>query len=53
MPYTLKGFLSIGDWIYEGDAITRVQDEDQNVLSTESKENLSANSTSRPNPAVN
>ena len=35
MPYTIKGFLSIGDWIYEGDAITRVQDEDQNVLSTE------------------
>ena len=32
MPYTLKGFLSVGDWIYEGDAITRVQDEDQNVL---------------------
>ena len=38
MPYTLKGFLSIGDWIYEGDAITRVQDEDQNVLSTESQD---------------
>tara|TARA_B100000989_G_scaffold6623_1_gene4611 strand:- start:153 stop:2630 length:2478 start_codon:yes stop_codon:yes gene_type:complete len=35
MPYTIKGFLSVGDWIYEGDAITRVQDEDQNVLSTE------------------
>ncbi len=35
VPYTLKGFLSVGDWIYEGDAITRVQDEDQNVISTE------------------
>ena len=38
MPYTLKGFVSLGDWIYEGDAITRVQDEDQNVLSTESQD---------------
>ena len=35
MPYTLKGFLSVGDWVYEGDAITRLQDEDQNVISTE------------------
>jgi len=35
VPYTLKGFLSVGDWIYEGDAITRVQDEDQNIISTE------------------
>ena len=34
VPYTLKGFLSIGDWIYEGEAITRTQDEDQNVLDT-------------------
>ena len=38
VPYTLKGFLSIGDWIYEGDAITRVQDEDQNVLETETQD---------------
>jgi hypothetical protein len=38
VPYTLKGFLSIGDWIYEGDAITRVQDEDNNVLSTETED---------------
>jgi hypothetical protein len=37
VPYTLKGFLSIGDWIYEGDAITRTQDEDQNVLDTETE----------------
>ena len=35
VPYTLKGFLSVGDWIYEGDAISRLQDEDQNVISTE------------------
>ena len=35
VPYTLKGFLSVGDWIYEGDAITRLQDEDQNIISTE------------------
>ena len=35
VPYTLKGFLSVGDWVYEGDAITRLQDEDQNVISTE------------------
>ena len=35
VPYTLKGFLSLGDWIYEGDAISRVVDEDQNVISTE------------------
>ena len=35
VPYTLKGFLSVGDWIYEGDAVSRVQDEDQNVISTE------------------
>jgi hypothetical protein len=34
VPYTLKGFLSIGDWIYEGEAVTRTQDEDQNVLDT-------------------
>ena len=38
VPYTLKGFLSVGDWIYEGDAITRVQDEDQNVLETETQD---------------
>lgn len=35
VPYTLKGFLSVGDWVYEGDAISRLQDEDQNVISTE------------------
>ena len=35
VPYTLKGFLSLGDWIYEGDAISRTQDEDQNIISSE------------------
>ena len=35
VPYTLKGFLSIGDWIYEGDARSRTQDEDQNIISEE------------------
>jgi hypothetical protein len=38
VPYTLKGFLSIGDWIYEGEAITRTQDEDQNVLDTQTQD---------------
>ena len=35
VPYTLKGFLSLGDWIYEGDAMSRTQDEDQNIISSE------------------
>ena len=35
MPYTLKGFLSVGDWVFEGDAVNRVQDEDQNLISSE------------------
>ena len=38
VPYTLKGFLSVGDWQYKGQAMTRVQDEDQNVLSTEEQD---------------
>ena len=38
VPYTLKGFLSMGDWQYKGQAMTRVQDEDQNVLSTEEQD---------------
>ncbi|TVZ56471.1 outer membrane receptor protein involved in Fe transport [Lutibacter sp. Hel_I_33_5] len=29
----LKGFTSIGDWQYKGSAISRVQDEDQNIIS--------------------
>ena len=34
MPYTLTGFLSVGDWVYQGSAVSRVTDEDQNVIST-------------------
>jgi hypothetical protein len=35
LPYTLTGFLSLGDWQYVGDAITRTSDEEQNIISTE------------------
>ena len=28
----MKGFLSVGDWVYEGKAKTRVQDEDQVIV---------------------
>ncbi len=38
MPYTLKGFVSIGDWVYVGEALSRVTDEDQNVISTSSSD---------------
>ena len=38
LPYTLTGFLSIGDWQYVGDAVTRTTDEDQNVISTETQD---------------
>ena len=38
LPYTLTGFLSIGDWQYVGDAITRTTDEDQNVIGTETND---------------
>ncbi len=34
VPYTLTGFVSVGDWRYVGEAISRVTDEDQNVLDT-------------------
>jgi len=34
VPYTLTGFVSVGDWKYVGDAISRVTDEDQNLIST-------------------
>ncbi|GAA3632837.1 TonB-dependent receptor [Flavivirga jejuensis] len=36
--FKLKGFLSIGDWIYDGDTFVTVSDEDQNVLSTETED---------------
>ena len=32
---TLNGFASVGDWIYKGEALTRVTDEDRTVLSEE------------------
>ncbi len=32
----IKGFVSVGDWIFKGEGVTRVTDEEQNVLSTES-----------------
>ena len=34
MPYNLTGFLSVGDWVYQGSVVNRVVDEDQNVIST-------------------
>ena len=38
VPYTLTGFVSLGDWRYVGDAISRVTDEDQNLISTSSND---------------
>ena len=38
VPYTLTGFLSMGDWKYVGEALSRVTDEDQNVISTSSND---------------
>ena len=38
VPYTLTGFVSVGDWRYVGDAISRVTDEDQNLISTSSND---------------
>ena len=34
MPYNLTGFLSVGDWVYQGSVVNRVVDEDQNVIDT-------------------
>ena len=34
MPYDLKGFVSVGDWVYQGNVVNRVTDEDQNVIDT-------------------
>jgi hypothetical protein len=34
MPYNLTGFLSVGDWVYQGNVVNRVVDEDQNVIDT-------------------
>ena len=38
MPYTLTGFVSVGDWRYVGDVVSRITDEDQNVLGTSSED---------------
>ena len=38
VPYTLTGFVSVGDWRYVGEAISRVTDEDQNLISTSSND---------------
>ncbi len=35
----LSGFMSLGDWTYSGEAITRIADEDQNVIS-ETREDI-------------
>ncbi len=32
---SINGFASVGDWIYKGEAVTQVTDEDRNVISTE------------------
>ncbi|NJB71241.1 hypothetical protein GGR42_001703 [Saonia flava] len=35
---TFNGFASIGDWIYEGEVVTQVTDEERNVISTETED---------------
>jgi hypothetical protein len=34
MPYNLTGFVSVGDWVYQGSVVSREVDEDQNVIGT-------------------
>lgn len=34
----LKGFLSYGDWEYKGEVITRITDEERNVIGTETED---------------
>ncbi len=36
--FSLRGFLSVGNWEYKGSARTRVTDEDRNILSEESED---------------
>jgi outer membrane receptor protein involved in Fe transport len=36
--FRLKGFVSVGDWQYKGEAVTRVTDEEQNVISTDTED---------------
>jgi len=33
VPYTVRGFVGLGDWEYVGNSIERVVDEDRNVIS--------------------
>lgn len=35
---SINGFASIGDWVYKGDAVTQITDEDRNVISFESED---------------
>ena len=32
---SINGFASIGDWVYKGNAVTQITDENRNVISTE------------------
>jgi hypothetical protein len=34
-PLRLRGFLSVGNWRYVGNSVTRVSDEEQNIISEE------------------
>ncbi|MBT8305701.1 MAG: TonB-dependent receptor, partial [Maribacter sp.] len=35
---SFNGFASVGDWIYKGEAVTQVTDEERNVISTETND---------------
>ncbi len=35
---SFNGFASLGDWMYKGEAVTQVTDEERNVLSTETND---------------
>jgi iron complex outermembrane receptor protein len=36
--FKVKGFVSVGDWVFKGSGITRVTDEEQNVISTDEED---------------
>ncbi|KQC30826.1 TonB-dependent receptor [Flagellimonas eckloniae] len=36
--FSINGFASVGDWIYDGEVVTQVTDEERNVLSTETED---------------
>ena len=36
--FSLRGFLSIGNWEYKGASITRISDEDRNIISEEEED---------------